>query len=77
MLHRCLLGTVRVSIATAKGGKMPWFAFEGGTDDAQGGNSAGTYQQVDQQIALFGELPGGADFGRLGAGATRPRSGLP
>jgi hypothetical protein len=59
---------------TAKGGDAV-VRFRGGTDDAQGGKAAGTYQQVDQQIVLFGELPGGADFDRLGSDATRPRSG--
>jgi len=39
---------VCISVATAKGGGCPGFDPEGGTDDAQGGNAAGTYDQVDQ-----------------------------
>ena len=40
--------TMCASPLLRQGGRMPWFDPEGGTDDAQGGNAAGTYDQADQ-----------------------------
>lgn len=48
MLNYALLGP-RVHLRCyGKGGGCPGLIPKGGTDDAQGGNAAGTYDQVDQ-----------------------------